>query len=568
MTRPPKEVQDIYEAHVKRWRDLQPDMNFYRSLYMTEFWRKETKVTDGLVETARGYELVESVVASLFTKNPSVVVRPDLRNRGDAHTAQLITNEFLAARLTREALDDATRFALIYGAGFTKLYVREHPDPLQRVGATAVQPWNIIVDETSRAWEDQRYVAHIYPLPVKEAAKRFKKRGGGFAPRKMSYYCEGSERPGEADRGAEEVVFIVEFYDMAEDSLLIWSPDYKNGESYVSTGTKLKVGDETPEGEEPQEGAVQTFTKIPFRTASDYPIIPIIPTILTRDPDYPMRGYALMKRVADQLREFNLARTAQAQAIRRSARQWVTRKGALDDDASSKLVAGQDGEIIEVDVENGSDLRDVLVPVPHEEMRGELQSYANYVDTDIQRGTVMASFTRGEATNATATEVQALAAYTSSEVGRMARTRDASVEQMSRSYLSMVSVLLGDEPDVIYVNGASQVVHPEKLTADFILFAQEAGAVPESKETRRQQFMSALPLLQGLGVDPGKLLKQVISMFDLSEDLLPDKATGVEGTTSSAPATDSPPPEQVGAVGLQEQAAMPPSPENMDAILQ
>ena len=83
------QVRAIYEAHNKYWEGKQPEMQGYRHLYMTEFWQGD-KALLGLVETPRAYEMIESTVASLFAKNPAVVVKPDLRNRGNAPMAQLV----------------------------------------------------------------------------------------------------------------------------------------------------------------------------------------------------------------------------------------------------------------------------------------------------------------------------------------------------------------------------------------------------------------------------------------------------------------------------------------------
>ncbi len=65
---------------------------------------------------------------------------------------------------------------------------------------------------------------------------------------------------------------------------------------------------------------------------------------------------------------------------------------------------------------------------------------------DRERGTVAASFVRGEATKATATEIAALAAYTSSELGCMARERDGAIEQLVENLLAdAVAVSDGQE---------------------------------------------------------------------------------------------------------------------------
>lgn len=562
------QVRAIFEAHTKYWEDKQPEMQSYRHLYMTEFWQGD-KATLGLVETPRAYEMIESTVASLFAKNPAVVVKPDLRNRGNAPLAQLVTNEFFSGDSARIACDDSLRHALMYGNGAIKLYVRDEqqPEPLARIGIEPIHPWDVVVDDTARCWEDQRFVGHLYLVPLTDVHGRFGRKAESFTPRKFVRYIEGNEHnqqhesPGDAD--IDQAVLILEFYDIANDALLFWSPDYKQGTEFVKDRTVLETG-----GDGEKAASREVYKQIPLRTAADTPVVPIIPVTMSRDPDYPLRGYSMLKRTADQFREFNLVRTAQSQAVRKSARQWLVAKGLLDDEAVSKVVEGVDGEIIEVDVEPGADLRQRFVPVPQEPVPADFQAYARQVDEDLQRGTILAPFTRGEATKATATEVQALAAYSATEVGRMARVRDAVIVQVARVYLHMLAVLMGDEPQVLYVNKRSVTLRPDHLAADFAIYAQEAGASPMGAAAKRSEFISLLPVLREAGVPNDKILKQLVELFELSEDILPDeKETSAAISTGRATATGGPAEAQPTGLDLAGAAELPVGPESVQQLL-
>lgn len=562
------QVRAIYEAHNKYWEGKQPEMQGYRHLYMTEFWQGD-KALLGLVETPRAYEMIESTVASLFSKNPAVVVKPDLRNRGNAPMAQLVTNEFLSGDAARVACDDSLRYSLIYGNGAIKLYVKDEtqPEPLARIGIEPIHPWDVVVDDTARSWDDQRFIGHLYLVPLTDMKARFGRDPANFTPRKFARFIEGQDRavdtesPG--DETIDQAVLILEFYDIVNDALMFWSPDYKNGAEFVKDRTVLNAG-----GDGESEGSRVVYKKIPLRTAADTPVVPIIPVTMSRDPDYPLRGYSMLKRTADQFREFNLVRTAQSQAVRKSARQWLVAKGLLDDDAVAKLVEGVDGEIIEVDVEPGADLRQRIVPVPQEPVPADFQQYARQVDEDLQRGTILAPFTRGEATRATATEVQALAAYSATEVGRMARVRDSVITQVARVYLHMLAVLMGDEPQVLYVNKRSTTLRPDHLAADFAIFAQEAGSSPVGAEAKRQQFLGLLPVLREAGVSNDKILKQLVDMFELSEDLLPDEKETVAPTpTGRATPTGAPLEQEQAGLDLAGAAELPVGPESVQQLL-
>jgi hypothetical protein len=162
--------------------------------------------------------------------------------------------------------------------------------------------------------------------------------------------------------------------------------------------------------------------------------VPIIPLYFSRDPDTPLRGYSLIGRLADQFRELNVMRTYQAQGVRRMARQWMVRAGFLSEESAAKIAQGVDGEFIEVDLAPGMPIEGNISPVPQTPIPADILSYAATVDQDIREGGTLAPFTRGEVTGSTATEQQLLNAYTSSEISRMARIRDAAITSIASTY--------------------------------------------------------------------------------------------------------------------------------------
>ena len=148
-------------------------------------------------------------------------------------------------------------------------------------------------------------------------------------------------------------------------------------------------------------------------------------------PDRPLDGYSSLKRIYDQLFEMNIIRSFQANAVRKASRQWLVKKGELSSEEMAKVTSGVDGLFIEVDSEEPLD--SIIRPVPQQQTPIEVAKYYQDVAMDKDKGSVIAPFTRGEVTKATATEIAALAAYTSSEIGRMARERDACIEHLGRS---------------------------------------------------------------------------------------------------------------------------------------
>ena len=114
-------------------------MQDLKALYMTDFWREKEGMYDTILRTEvpKAYAVVESYLGSLYARNPSVVVTPDLRARGNPEVAEATANQYLLT--IREQLEDATRLALIYPCSFIKMAPVESVDPLKRVSAR--RPW-------------------------------------------------------------------------------------------------------------------------------------------------------------------------------------------------------------------------------------------------------------------------------------------------------------------------------------------------------------------------------------------------------------------------------------------
>ena len=352
---------------------------------------------------------------------------------------------------------------------------------------------------------------------------------------------------------------MTEMYDFRADKLLVWSPDYSEGERFLYQGVVIEEG----EGDDIEK---TKYDNIPFRSASDAPISPIVPLYYSRKPDMPMRGMSALYRVYDQVQETNIVRTYQANMVRRAARQWVVEQGVFDSDDMSKLAQGVDGEYIEVELSAGQTLAGSIIPVPHSPVPNELQQYINQVNDDFQRGSVMAPFTRGEATKATATEVTALAAYSSSEVGRLARERDSMIEHLAAVYVSMMQVFLTDDADVIVLDGNVEVLKADDLDGDFAIYAQDMGSTPVSDSIKKQEFLNLVPVLQQLGVPNQKLLEQLVRSYDLPEDLMPEGADPQmampEMPQPAAGSQVAQDPLQAAQLGVSQ-----PSPQNISRIL-
>ena len=552
----PRIVEMYYRNHSKYWDEARAELRQLRAAYMTRYWNKLEAPQQVVIETSRAYEFVEGYIASLFARSPSVVVQSDVRGEGNAQIVQTLCNNFLDN--IRTQLEDASRLALIYPNAYLKLIPNDHPDPFQRVTICAVAPWDIIVDTDATGWRDQKFIGHRYYLTLKEARDK-------YGPKKFSAHPlirfldrvdedDGYNKQGLEDSEPEfQYVEIIEFYDLVNDKMMVWSPDYQDGDKYLYDGILV------PEGTD--EIKEVKYSEIPFKDASGHPISPIIPLYYSRQPDVPMRGYSALRRVYDQVQEVNILRTYQASMVRRAARQWVVEAGVFDAEAMSKLSQGVDGEFIEVELSQGQTLSGSISPVPHTPVPAELERYVQQVQDDFERGSVLAPFTRGESSRATATEITALAAYSSSEIGRLARERDSAIEYIAEVYISIMKLYIKDDGDVIIINGMPKAINVDDITGDFRFYANDSGATPVSEAVKKQEFLAVMPTLVELGVPLPEILQHLVRMMDLPQSFL----EALEGAAQQ-PQQEQPAPaqeQQTTSAGMQGQ----PSPQDIQQFL-
>ena len=519
----PKIIAEHYRRHENYWDQKQPEMRQLYLAYMTRYWNKEASIdlteAENLIETSRAYEFVEGYIASLFARSPSVLVKEDMRGDGNPEIAKAICNKCLPRIL--KALGQTSRRGIIYDCAFIKLIPTDHPDPIRRVKACSIQCWDVIVDTDAQTWEEISFVGHRSWITVAEAKSRYGNKKFEGSGDKTDYIQDEdpniSYDPNKQHALTDpefQYIEIVEWYDMKAGKIVVWSPNYANGDKLLFDGIEIEVG----------MGDTQTikYNDIPFKDHWGKSICPIVPLYFSEDPDVPMRGYSALRRVYDQVQETNIIRTGQANMIRKTARQWMVDKEMVTEDEMNRLVGGIDGEYIMVTRKQGRSLHDAVVSVPHTPVPHELQNYVQQVQDDFEKGSVLAPFTRGESTRATATEITALASYSSSEIGRLAKERDLMIEEIARVFLSIYKIYIPEEGDSIIINGEPTKVMKKHLDADFEFYANDMGSTPVSEAVKKQEFLSTMPVLGEFGVSPAKLLSHLVQMLDLPNEFLTD----------------------------------------------
>lgn len=541
------DVEFLFHQHQEFWDEQRAELERYKNVYECRFWEEGAygmlyggNDNQMAVQTAEGYGYIESYIASLFAKNPAVVLKKGLKNKGDTFKAQEIANNFLLK--CRHEIENCARLALIYPMSFVKLVPQSEGDIYNRVIPVSVSPWDIILDRDAPRFDKQRFIGHKYQMPIGEAKDKFGAKKF-IAENKENYFKVGyginddyDETPFAGDKSEyNQYVTIIEMYDLINDELIFYCP-------HIQRENKI----------------LQRTSFIPFRDSSGGPVVPIVSLYFNRIPSQPLLGYSAMKRVYDQLFEINTIRSFMANSVRKASRQYLVKAGVLDEESMAQLTSGIDGLFVETEEE---DLDGAIRAIPHNPMPTELNVYHNEVKRDLDQGSILAPFTRGDSTGGrtTASEITALAAYSSSELGRLARERDAMIEEMALKYLSITSTLMeGENPQVLNIGVDTFIVTAEDLRGDFEAFASDQASTPLSETVAKRQLLENLPTLINLGVPRDKLLKEVVRMLNLPEDFaeIPPQQEEASGRVSGI---DTPP-----TLG---EAMANPAPENIQAFL-
>lgn len=508
-----KFIRIISQEHKNYWKEKSSELKKYKDAYESKFWKSEHYDNTMIrIETPDCFGYVEGFISSLFSKNPAVVIGKDIASTGgDPKLAQAAANRFLYNQ--REQLEIASRLAIIYDYSALKLSPQQSDEMLDKVTIRALPCWEIIVDRDASSFDDMRFIGHQYFLNMVEAKERFGAKNFEAVP-KEDYFAVNTGSNNYAGQKADYrdlpddylYIEVTELYDILNDMVYYWSPSYMRGE-------KLLVKEQ-----------------IPIRTYNDRPMSPISLLYFSRSPSKPMEGLSAVSRIYDQVYEKNILRTYWANAVRRDSRQYLYKEGVLDEEALAKVTAGIDGAMVAVDGE----LDGVIRPIPVEPITTNFDRYLAYIEQDLAKGSVLSPFSKGEATKATATEILALAQYSASEIGKMARDRDASLEGIVAIYLRQL-ILLADEGEVavLDVEGEGKVVKPEDLEGKFRINALDQGSTPLSDATRKQNLVTLLPTLQALGVPQRAILEEIVRAYELNKTFL--EIPEVASQAASAP---------------------------------
>lgn len=497
----PALIKSIVGTHNKYWEDQRITMEQYHDCYDINFWSK-SKVGESdflTIQVPDANSFVEGYVASLFSKAPAVRVGGDIKaGKGSDEVVEGVVNRFLL--YSQEVITNAARLALIYPMSFLKLIPSNasNDEVLDSLSIVALKPWDVILDYSAQTWESQRWVGHISYIPVSKANEIWGSKEWKPVPSKDYFDVSKKGRnPYDIQNLPEEFLYIqvVEFYDMINGKLVFWTPNWKAGDVILSSDD------------------------IPVKDFDGSPLTSIVPLYLCTKPDAPLVGFSSIRKIYDQIKEKNLLRTHIAKSIRRDTRQIGYIEGTLDEESLAKLEAGLDNSFIPFKTNLKPD--QLFAQIPNIPLSNNYSLYLSLIEQDLARASVLAPFTRGAATNATATEVQALVQYTAAEIGKMARARDSSIEKLAKLYIATISCYIdsNNSKTVLLLDGKVATLTSADLEGKFRIFSLDGGSMPMAKAVQKSELLNLIPLLQASGVPKESILKQVVDLFDLDKGL-------------------------------------------------
>lgn len=517
-----QDIRTIIAAHGTYWDSRAGEMRAFSNAYKSQMFGDKTgRMTDEFVtiETSDAYGVVESSIASLFPKAPSVVVGADATDKGDPEVAQAAINQFLFDKATQ--VETALRYALIFPCSFFKLGLQERDSALDCIAMKAVKPWDILLDMDAEQWDDQRFVGHRYYLPFSQAKEQFGNKKGWNAGVKADFLEAGKKRRSTEQSAPEEVsealqyIEIWEIYDLLEDEMCFYSPNLTTSEGIIEKH------------------------KIVFRKGDGSPLAPIVPLYLAHDVHTPLRGMSTIGRQYDAFFEINNLRTVWANGIRRDVRMYVARKGILDEESKAILAENRDMSVVELDIPPEQSPNTALSPMGKIPYSSDHSIYKAEIRSDLDRGSLMAPFTRGQATMATATEISAMAEYTASEIGKQAKGRDEALRMVAETYLSLLVHLLDTKPsgaqkEIVVLNKNTIVLTPDQFAAKFKIVAADGSSTPISGAIQKQQLTELAPMLMQLGVPQQAILEEIVNAYNLPDKFILDAKKEIDKQEAAA----------------------------------
>lgn len=509
-----KDIEYIFQSHQDFWAEQRPKLKRYKDAVSTQFWEGQGYSCDDLtVDTPYAHKLQEQYVSVLFRVEPGVLVSPDSMTRNDTKKVEALANKWLNTK--RKPFENSTRLALTYPQAYTKVEPKETPPKKKATIADildcplkCLNPWDVIVDRDAESWETMRFAGHIYHLSLKDTKSKYGEHR--YVPKVEKNFWNPIEETNELPDKFKSIQ-IVEFYDLEEDSLYIFTPDTGSGWMILFEG------------------------RIPIRSENDDPMLPIAPLYFDWLPDQPLIGISTIGHFYDQIREINFARTKRMDIVNKNSVGWVVDSSVIDDPGFSGFQQMRDGEILKMNL-GGRSLESAFQRVDQNSLGSDFNTAVAETQADYERASNLPVQSRGESTGITATEVGFLNNYAANTIGKMNREKSQMIEAISQIYIRLVATRLDEKDSVnLTVDGEAQILKGSDLEGSFIFTSVDGNTSPITREQKKFAILQQAPVLMTLGVPKKTILEKINDYWEWGNDLVSEETPTILGALPPPP---------------------------------
>ena len=549
----PDQIGSIWKEFERWCEEMRPEWQLTRACNRTKMWAEgrpygwnEQQVKKKLpvrVEVNRVQPYLEAMVSSMFMRRPRSRVglpgvfpvkpgrKPKARETGDQ--VQALLDAWLVRAGVQQAAMDAYSLALMYGdAGFRigcdddERDRARRPDVLDRVWVEPIPPWELVMDREAKRGQE-RYRGHVSLRLLSQVRRELGAAMDDVQGEPLRDFIAGGWR-GVSDatvRGLDVYVRLLEFYDLGDD-------DTPGSQSFWLVGAGGAI---RPVGER---------LEMPWVYPDGCPAVPIVPVVLTHDPEAPLKGIPAVRRIVNLNVEQNLVMsTVLGMARRDAARKVGTARGQLDPDAITALESDDDFSIVIVG-QDGADgparVAEAMVPLATPPIPASLPASLGILERGWQQASGLSDNAMGRnlRTNTSASEARFLAMSDARSASQAQTQMGHAVAALGRLFLTVVREDVNDSKSkaLQFVHrGATVRLEAESLALPWEVEIADAGATPVGEEARREEFASIQqPLLTlarlafgGGGQEPvdpatqimaGLMLDKMVQDFKLGEE--------------------------------------------------
>jgi hypothetical protein len=356
-----EEVEDAVRSHEAWVDECVQEWNRFQASIRTQFWSEPNMWTGkvpGLgvvagagededypvkVEVNRTWGFLNAHVANLFYRNPTTEVAPPevVEVVGPGRPAELTAaadrvRAFNDSWIKRSDLQECSTYvlqqALTFGISGYKLGPRDTKSVMARVWVDVIRPWELLLDDRATSWEQQTYRGHIRYERI-DRARKIVGKGGEPWPENVELQelpdvvADENAQHAEVDRRrVKKYVRLLEFYDLIAREQRFYLVEGRSRAARVR-----KVG---------------KSRRIPWDMPNGRVGVPIIPVVLSNEPDFPLRGIPALRRIYQLNAEQNLLLTIYANRIRRDAASITAIPEGAPAELTKAIRAAKDGTVV------------------------------------------------------------------------------------------------------------------------------------------------------------------------------------------------------------------------------